>query len=96
MANIKKISESQDLQSFKAETSSIVDEVRYDPFMLTLTVRFKNSGYDYTYVEVPKKIFDDLKTAPSVGKYFAANVKNVYQFISNKPSKKSKQGARKT
>lgn len=33
------------------------------------TVIFKN-GRSYTYVDVEKKIYDDLINAPSAGKYF--------------------------
>lgn len=65
------------------ESSSIIDRFSYDPLMQTLTVRFKN-GLDYTYVDVAQDVFESFKAAPSAGKFFMSNVKNKYQFISNK------------
>lgn len=45
----------------------------------TLTVEFK-SGAVYEYYGVAASVFEDLVSAPSVGKYFNAVVKEGYSF----------------
>lgn len=43
----------------------------------TLTVRFTN-GRTYTFDDVPEQTFNDLRDAPSVGTYFARNIRHAY------------------
>lgn len=51
--------------SFDDETSELV-----------LTFR---SGADYSYEGVPQAVWAGLKAAPSAGKYFIDNIKDVYE-----------------
>lgn len=45
-----------------------------------LYVKFKN-GSIYSYEGVSKSVFRELCEASSVGKYFAAHIKNNYSFV---------------
>lgn len=58
--------------------SSMISSVGYDPETQELEVTF-NQGRSYTYEGVPQAEYDNLVSAQSVGKYFAANIKNVYR-----------------
>lgn len=58
--------------------SSMINSVGYDPETQTLEVEF-NNGRVYNYGGVPQSEFDNMMQAQSVGKYFAANIKNVYR-----------------
>lgn len=63
----------------KTDRSSNVSEVSYNDETAVLTVGFKSGGR-YEYSDVPEKIFESMVKAPSVGKYFLANVKNNFRF----------------
>lgn len=56
----------------------MINSIGYDPEAQTLDVEFK-TGATYTYGGVPQSEYDNLMSAQSVGKYFAANIKNVYR-----------------
>lgn len=45
----------------------------------TLTVEF-NSGSRYNYYDVPKHVYDGMKSADSKGKYLNAKIKGVYRY----------------
>jgi len=60
--------------------SSNIEEVSYDPLMSNLTVKFLN-GSKYEFVSVPKQEYENIVTAPSVGRYFQANIKGKYDFL---------------
>lgn len=45
-----------------------------------MQIQFKGGGL-YSYNNVPVDVFERLKKAPSVGKFFHRNVKGVYPFI---------------
>ena len=59
--------------------SSTIRNVGYDAGAMTLEVEFLNERV-YQYFDVPQQVFDGLMTAPSVGEFFNANIKNVYRF----------------
>ena len=63
--------------------SSNIESVGYDPETKILEITFNNKSI-YQYNEVPKSIYDSLmktnKEGGSVGRYFLANVKGVYEF----------------
>ena len=63
----------------KPVVSSLLSEVGYDEDAEELTVVFKN-GKRYVYEAVPPDTYDDLIAAPSLGKFFARNVKSKYDF----------------
>lgn len=47
---------------------------------MTLEVEFKH-GSVYQYVDVPEVVYQELRTAGSVGKYLNQNIKNNYRYI---------------
>jgi KTSC domain len=44
-----------------------------------LIVEYKN-GTRYNYYDVPMRIFEEMKAAPSKGKFLAKNVKGAYRY----------------
>lgn len=60
-------------------TSSNLAACAYDVESKILRIVFKN-GSIYDYAGVPRATYDGLKTAESAGKYFHANVRDVYTF----------------
>lgn len=60
-------------------SSSNLLSVGYDIDTRTLEVEFK-SGSVYQYFDVPESVHVELTGAPSVGQYFAANVRNSYRY----------------
>lgn len=59
--------------------SSNIDRVGYDEDSKTLAVEFR-TGATYHYFEVPKSVYEGLKSAESVGAYFAQNIKGSYAY----------------
>ena len=59
--------------------SSQFSKVKYDSETKQLIITFKN-GKRYEYLEVPKKIFDELMASESLGKFFIANIENSFKF----------------
>ena len=57
--------------------SSNIRAIGHDGSMLR--VEFSN-GSTYDYEGVPSRVFDDLVSADSVGRYFAQNIKGVYGY----------------
>ena len=45
-----------------------------------LFVRFIKSGV-YHYIDVPKDLFEEMLNADSVGSFFAARIKNEFDFV---------------
>lgn len=66
-------------REFETPQSSNIKRVAWDKSKLKLTVEFKSGGI-YEYMGVPQKIYDGFKKAPSAGKYFWANIRNVYPY----------------
>jgi len=60
-------------------TSSNISEIAYEPEKKILSVRFIKSGI-YRYFDVPEHIFEELRDAESVGKYFSEWIKGVFEF----------------
>lgn len=59
--------------------SSNLARFKYDDNARVLTVEFKNGG-TYNYYDVPQRVFDQMKAAPSKGQFLAQNVKGVYRY----------------
>ena len=55
-------------------TSSNLNSVGYDSQKEILKIEFHSGGI-YQYFDVTSKIYDELMTAPSHGKYFARVIK---------------------
>jgi hypothetical protein len=56
--------------------SSHISDVEWEGGVLT--VSFAKGG-QYRYYDVPEGIFRELVSAPSVGKFFAANVEGTFE-----------------
>jgi hypothetical protein len=59
--------------------SSNLKSVGYDPYTLRLEIEFHNGGV-YVYNGVPAHVHAERMNAPSLGRYFAQNIKNQYAF----------------
>lgn len=59
--------------------SSNIERIGYDSNSSTLRVEFK-SKRTYDYFNVPENIFNELRSASSVGGYHARNIKNSYPY----------------
>ena len=59
--------------------SSNLKSVGYNPETLRLEIEFHSGGM-YVYNGVPAHVHAELMNAPSLGSYFAANVKDHYAF----------------
>ena len=55
-------------------SSSAIERVAYDEEESALSIWFRETGR-YIYSEVPRGIYDGLKTAPSPGRYFNECIK---------------------
>lgn len=59
--------------------SSNLASVGYDKDNELLEIEFKHGGI-YQYFGVPVEVYKELMNADSHGKYFAANIKNDYEY----------------
>lgn len=59
--------------------SSVIDHFNYDPGSAILRVTFV-SGLVYEYKDVPKGIYDKMKTSISKGKFLNKNIKGKFLF----------------
>ena len=55
-------------------SSSNIESVGYEEDSQTLGVCFKGGG-EYHYLEVPRRVYDDLLSASSVGRFFDSHIK---------------------
>lgn len=62
----------------KADSTSI-GKFAYSEKTGSLFIEFSNGGA-YKYDAVPAQIFSGLRDAPSMGKYFRANILNVFAY----------------
>lgn len=58
--------------------SSAIKAIGYDADKQHMKVEF-TSGSTFTYADVPEDSFHALKNAESVGKHFAANIRNQFK-----------------
>lgn len=59
--------------------SSNIDSVGYDDENSTLYIKFTTQAI-YVYFDVPQNVYQALLSAPSIGKYFATEIKNEYNY----------------
>ncbi|OHD24246.1 MAG: hypothetical protein A2Y38_19970 [Spirochaetes bacterium GWB1_59_5] len=57
--------------------SSMIEEYAYDDEMQILEVTFCKGG-TYSYPGVPEHVFQSMKDADSVGRFFLQNIKGSY------------------
>ncbi|MEW6495937.1 MAG: lysine--tRNA ligase [Cyanobacteriota bacterium] len=58
-------------------TSNVIRSFDYDTTTQILRVEF-NNGSIYKYHDVPEKVYQELKSAPSVGQYFNTHIREKY------------------
>ena len=59
--------------------SSNLARIRYDENTLTLEIEFQG-GHIYQYFDVPVQVFEGLRNAESLGKYFNQQIKGNYRY----------------
>ncbi len=64
--------------------SSMIDRVVFDDEAETLRVSFRGSGRSYTYMGVPRAIYDALVRAQSAGRYFNDCIRGHFACRSNR------------
>lgn len=60
-------------------SSSNIKKVGYDEDTQTMGVIFHN-GYFYHFSDVPKEVYEELISAPSIGQQFNATIRNQYEY----------------
>jgi len=60
------------------EKSSSISGIGYSEEKEVLKIRFKRKGIEYLYHKVPKKEYEDLSKAESIGKHFHEHIKGIY------------------
>ena len=59
--------------------SSAISRVEYDAAEEELFVTFRPSGETYTYFGVPQEVHEELLSAPSLGAFFNARIRDAYE-----------------
>lgn len=59
--------------------STVIRSFDYDPARSALDVTFV-SGRRYRYADVPDKVADAFKSAPSKGRFFNARIRDAYRY----------------
>jgi hypothetical protein len=61
-------------------SSSAIESVGYDPKTMTLAIGFAN-GREYHYYDVPPEVVEELRAAPSAGRFVNEHIKTAgYQY----------------
>lgn len=60
--------------------SSNIKAVGYDERTRVLRIEFLHGKAAYEYLDVEKEALEGLLTAESVGKYFGAHIKGLYEY----------------
>ena len=58
--------------------STVIARIAYDEATRVLDIWFRDSGR-YCYFDVPGEVYEELRTAPSAGRYFAEQIKDHYR-----------------
>ena len=61
--------------------SSAIWRAEYDPEQRLLQLWFTGDALPYGYRDVPEEVFDDLCSADSRGRFFAAHIRDRYEVI---------------
>ena len=59
--------------------SSNINRFRYDDAHQVLSIEFKN-GSVYQYFDVSPSVFEQMKSAPSKGRFLAQTIKGTYRY----------------
>ena len=68
------------LPNMTSVDSSNIESVAYVDGPQELVIKFKSGGKFYKYFGVPREVYESLVKAPSVGKFFAAQIKSKYRY----------------
>lgn len=60
--------------------STSIEAIGYDPASRELHVRFLQAGRTYTYFDVDEAVYEEFRQADSIGQFFNANIKGVYDY----------------
>ena len=71
----------------QAVESSNLASIGYDSENEILEIEFNHGGV-YQYFDVPQNVYDELINADSHGKYFAAYIRNSYDYKSSRRKKR--------
>lgn len=66
-----------DIVHFESVESSLIASGNYSPSTQVLMITFK-SGPTWQYLNVPESTYKAMREAPSIGKYFSANIKKQF------------------
>lgn len=61
--------------------SSLIDRVVFDEERETLAISFRGSGRRYTYLRVPRAIYDALASASSAGRFFNEAIRGQFDCV---------------
>lgn len=59
--------------------SSMILSMGYDTQSGTMEVEFRSSGQVWQYFDVPEIIYNEVRTASSIGKAFISSIKNDFR-----------------
>lgn len=59
--------------------SSMISSIGYDQSSGTVEIEFRSSGQVWQYYDVPEIIYNDVRTAGSLGKAFNAMIKTHFR-----------------
>jgi hypothetical protein len=65
---------------WKSVSSRAINRIAYDRERSLLFIDFKDSTPQYTYRNVPEKVFFDFLAAPSKGTFYHRFIKDRYSF----------------
>lgn len=64
-----------DQEHINMVNSSCIDNIEYNRETGDTFVKFRNNNKEYLFPDVPEDVVDGIKSAPSKGKYYHANIK---------------------
>jgi hypothetical protein len=64
--------------------SAVIDAYDYDADTETLTVRYR-SGKVYNYLQVPEKVYKEMRDTVAKGIFLNKNIKRKYPFVEINP-----------
>lgn len=70
----------EELQNMRKLSSENIQDMEYDTEKHLLVIIFKKNGRKYQYYQVPIQIWNGIKAAESKGKYFNAEIRDVFPF----------------
>lgn len=59
---------------WESVNSSFIDSIAYYDLAKVLEIKLKN-GNQYTFIKVPKSVYEDFKASPSKGQFFNKIIK---------------------